>query len=150
MPECGGNDLRIARENANLRLWQVAKILNVSESCVHRWESEEAEPSSDTIDKLEELYKCPMLWHHWMLSHSDSYRRHYSPVSDTTTMGSVLRNRYAIEDILRLQEAIERDVSDDGQIDNLMNRDKYVELIKKAVACLSDTLARIEKRSGAK
>lgn len=76
--------------------------------------------------------------------------RHYSPISDTTTMGSVLRNRYAIEDILRLQEAIERDVSDDGKIDNLMNRDKYVELIKKAVACLSDTLARIEKRSGAK
>ena len=51
---------------------------------------------------------------------------------------------------LRLQEAIERDVSDDGKIDNMMNRDKHVELIKKAVACLSDTLARIEKRSGAK
>ena len=49
-----------------------------------------------------------------------------------------------------MQEAIERDVSDDGKIDNLMNRDKYVELIKKAVACLSDTLARVEKRRGAK
>lgn len=150
MPEFRGYELRTAREQAGLRLWQVALEIHTSESCIRRWEGDEAEPSPEVIDQLEELYKCPMLWHRWMLSHSDSYRRHYSPISDTTTMGSVLRNRYAIEDILRLQEAIERDVSDDGKIDNMMNRDKYIELIKKAVACLSDTLARIEKRGGAK
>ena len=150
MPEFRGYDLRTAREQAGLRLWQVAQGIHTSESCIRRWEGDEAEPSPEVIDQIEEMYKCPMMWHRWMLSHSDSYRRHYSPISDTTTIGSVLRNRYEIEDILRLQEAIECDVSDDGKIDNMMSRDKYVELIKKAVACLSDTLARIEKRSGAK
>lgn len=150
MPEFSGVDLKNARENAGLRQWQVAQLLHTSESCVRRWENDEAEPTPDVVDKLEELYKFPMLWHRWMLSHSDSYRRHYAPVSETNTTGSVLRNRYAIEDIMSIQEAIERDVSEDGIIDNLMNKDRYIETLKRAVACLSDTLARIEKRGGAK
>ena len=82
MPEFRGYELRTAREQAGLRLWQVAQEIHTSESCIRRWEGDEAEPSPEVIDQLEELYKCPMLWHRWMLSHSDSYRRHYSPVSD--------------------------------------------------------------------
>lgn len=49
-----------------------------------------------------------------------------------------------------LQSAIERDVSEDGRIDNPINRDKYEEVLRKAIACLTDTHARIEKRGGAK
>ena len=85
-----------------------------------------------------------------MLSNCDSYRRHYRGVDETTTAGSVLRGRFALEDVMGLQSTIERDVSEDGRIDNPINRDKYEEVLRKAIACMTDTLARIEKRSGAK
>lgn len=150
MTEFGGNDLRKARENAGIRQWQIASEIGVCEALIGRWERGEAFPSPDDVDRLEIAYKAPGLWHKWMLSNCDSYRRHYRGVDETTTAGSVLRGRFAIEDVMGLQSAIERDVSEDGRIDNPINRDKYEEVLRKAIACMTDTLARIEKRSGAK
>lgn len=150
MTEFGGNELRKARENAGIRQWQIASEIGVCEALVGRWERGEAFPSPDDVDRLEIAYKVPGLWHKWMLSNCDSYRRHYRGVDETTAEGSVLRGRCAIEDVMCLQSAIERDVSEDGRIDNPINRDKYEEVLRKAIACLTDTLARIEKRGGAK
>lgn len=140
MTEFGGNELRKARENAGIRQWQIASEIGVCEALIGRWERGEAFPSPDDVDRLEIAYKAPGLWHKWMLSNCDSYRRHYRGVDETTTAGSVLRGRFAIE----------RDVSEDGRIDNPINRDKYEEVLRKVIACLTDTLARIEKRGGAK
>jgi transcriptional regulator with XRE-family HTH domain len=150
MTEFGGNELRKARENAGIRQWQIASEIGVCEALIGRWERGEAFPSPDDVDRLEIAYKAQGLWHKWMLSNCDSYRRHYRGVDETTTAGSVLRGRFAIEDVMCLQSAIERDVSEDGRIDNPINRDKYEEVLRKAIACLTDTLARIEKRGGAK
>lgn len=144
MTEFGGNELRKARENAGIRQWQIASEIGVCEALVGRWERGEAFPSPDDVDRLEIAYKAPGLWHKWMLSNCDSYRRHYRGVDETTTAGSVLRGRFAIEDVMG------RDVSEDGRIDNPINRDKYEEVLRKAIACLTDTLAQIEKRGGAK
>ena len=40
MPEFRGYELRTAREQAGLRLWQVAQEIHTSESCIRRWEGE--------------------------------------------------------------------------------------------------------------
>lgn len=150
MQEFRGFELKSAREAAKFKVWQAAQLLHVSETTLRSWENDEYEPSPDTIDRLEDLYKCPGMWHKWMMSHCDSYRRRFNPVTDTTTTGSIVRNRYAFADFTGLQEAMERDALDNGQIDNQMNREKYIELIKKTLAYLMDTLARLEKRGGAK
>ena len=39
MPEFRGYELRTAREQAGLRLWQVAQEIHTSESCIRRWEA---------------------------------------------------------------------------------------------------------------
>lgn len=100
MTEFGGNELRKARENAGIRQWQIASEIGVCEALIGRWERGEAFPSPDDVDRLEIAYKAPGLWHKWMLSNCDSYRRHYRGVDETTTAGSVLRGRFAIEDVM--------------------------------------------------
>lgn len=136
-------DLRKAREAHGYPRWKLGEMLGVSESTVERWESGESVPTPDDVDHIGEVLSDPGLWHKWMLSHYDSYRRRYIGVEDLALPVSVMRSRYAMEDVAAMQSAVERDVMDSG-LDDKSLRAKYADGLRKGIACLSDTLNRVE------
>lgn len=136
--------LRKARESKGLPRWKLGEKISVSESTIERWESGAAIPTPEDIDNIGEALNEPTLWHKWMLSHYDSYRRRYIGCADMALPVSVMRNRYTMADVAQLQEAVERDVMD-GHIDDQDLSGQYAEKIRALIASLSDTLARIGK-----
>ena len=136
-------DLRKAREAHDLSRWKLGELLGVSESTVERWESGETKPTPDDVDRIGEALKEPMMWHRWMLSNCDSYRKRYIGCEDLALLGSVVRTRYALSGVTGLQEAVERDVMDGRLDDNALGK-RYAEQLREAIAALSDGLARVE------
>ena len=145
MAEYTEKDLRKAREAKGLPRWKLGEMVGVSESTIERWESGETVPTPEDIDNIGEALNEPAIWHKWMLSHYDSYRRRYIGCTDLALPVSVMRNRYTMADVAQLQEAVERDVMD-GRLDDRQLGDQYAEKIRALIASLSDTLAMIGKR----
>lgn len=52
--------LTAARVNAGFTLKEAAKLLNVSERTISRWESGKASPTVDYFIELCRLYNCPV------------------------------------------------------------------------------------------
>lgn len=142
MAEYTEKDLRKAREARNLSRWKLGELLGVSESTVERWETGETRPTPEDVDRLGEALSDPLMWHKWMLSNCESYRKRYIGCEDLALLGSVVRNRYALNGVTEMQEAIERDVMD-GHLDDKALGDRYAQAIRAAIAALGDTLARI-------
>lgn len=142
MAEYTEKDLRKAREARNLSRWKLGELLGVSESTVERWETGETKPTPEDVDRLGEALSDPLMWHKWMLSNCESYRKRYIGCEDLALLGSVVRNRYALNGVTEMQDAIERDVMD-GRLDNKALGDRYAQAIRAAIAALGDTLARI-------
>ena len=142
MAEYTEKDLRKAREARNLSRWKLGELLGVSESTVERWETGETKPTPEDVDRLGEALSDSLMWHKWMLSNCESYRKRYIGCEDLALLGSVVRNRYALNGVTEMQDAIERDVMD-GRLDDKALGDRYTLAIRAAIAALGDTLARI-------
>lgn len=142
MAEYTEKDLRKAREAQGLSRWKLGEIVGVSESTVERWESGETRPTPEDIDRIGEALHEPLMWHKWMLSNCESYRKRYIGCEDLALLGSVVRNRYALNGVSAMQAAIEQDVMD-GRLDDKKLGADYANAIKNAIAALGDTLARI-------
>lgn len=142
MSEYTEKDMRKARDAKGLPRWKLGEMVGVSESTVERWESGETVPTPEDVDRIGEALGEPTMWHKWMLSHYDSYRRRYIGCTDLALPVSVMRNRYMMEDVARIQGQVERDVMD-GKLDDEALATQYTESLKKLIASLSDTLARI-------
>ena len=121
---------------------ELAEKVFVTRQAVSRWETGETKPTPEDVDRLGEALSDPLMWHKWMLSNCESYRKRYIGCEDLALLGSVVRNRYALNGVTEMQDAIERDVMD-GRLDDKALGDRYAQAIRAAIAALGDTLARI-------
>jgi len=147
MSECAGKDLQNARIRADMRQWEVANACNVGESTIRRWESDsnESKPQPDDIDRYAQAVNDPTLWHRWMLSHYDSYRRRYINGSpDNGLFNAMARLKYEMEDVFQLHGNAERD-SFDGKIDDLHLKAQYIKELKDMIAAATDALQELLK-----
>ena len=147
MPECTNIDLENARSRRKIPRWKLATILGVSESTIARWENGEVQPEPDDVDRFASAVGDVMLWHRWMLSSYESYRRRYIDAVDQSLPVSIARSRYEMEDVMRLHDRVERDALDGAINDNGL-KTLYAKEIKEAIAALSDTLQRLESTAG--
>lgn len=143
MPECTNIDLENARLRQKMPRWKLAGLLGVSESTIARWENGEIRPEPDDVDRFANAVGNVMLWHRWMLSNYDSYRKRYFDAVDQSLPVSIARSRYEMEDVMRLHDRVERDALD-GTINDIGLKNAYAKEIKEAIAALSDTLQRLE------
>jgi transcriptional regulator with XRE-family HTH domain len=142
LPECTHIDLENARLRQKMPRWKLAGTLGVSESTVARWESGEIRPDPDDVDRFAAAVSDPTLWHRWMISTYDSYRRRYVESVDQSLPVSIARSKYEMADVMALQERVERDALD-GAIDDPKLKADYAKEIREAVAALTDTLQRL-------
>jgi len=145
LPECTNIDLENARVRRKLPRWKLAGLLGVSESTLARWENGEIRPDPDDVDRFATAVGDPTLWHRWMISTYDSYRKRYVNAMDQSLPVSIARSKYEMADVMALQERVERDALD-GTIDDPKLKASYTKEIREAVAALTDTLQRLEVR----
>ena len=147
MSECTNTDLENTRLRQKIPRWKLAWMLGVSESTIARWESGEIRPDPDDVDRFATAVSDPTLWHRWMLSTYDSYRRRYVNCVDQSLSTSISRSKYEMEDVIALQGRAERDALD-GKIDDPKLKAEYGKEIKEAIAALTDTLQLLEPEHG--
>ncbi len=145
MPECTNQDLRNAREAQNIPRWKLGSLIGVSESTIERWERGEVLPSPDDVDRIGEAVGDPTLWHRWMLSNVESYRKRYSETRNLSLPVAIMSVGHRMEDIKALQYMVERDAVD-GQIDDAKTRDEYERAIKNLIAQCTDVLNQLHGR----
>lgn len=135
MPEIVGKDLQAARKKAGFHRWQAANEMNVSESVIARWETDEVWPDPDQVYQLEKLYNAPGLWHGWMRSHYESYREMYPEAPNYQAPMAVMNVRHQLSDVIALQDAVERDVMD-GTLDDPVLKARYLKELDEAQAAI--------------
>lgn len=54
------NKLRSLREENKITQIELAKILNVTQSAVAKWENEESKPRADKLIKLAKIFNCSL------------------------------------------------------------------------------------------
>ncbi len=143
MAEFTNKDLKTARESRKMPRWKLGELMGVSESTIERWESGETQPQPDDVDNIGVALGDDTLWNRWMLSHYDSYRRRYINSNDSNNLlGTLASIKYEMQDVLALQERIERD-SIDGKIDDTDLEAKYTKELKEASAAIASGLQRL-------
>lgn len=142
MAEFTNQDLKSARMNSGITQWQMAQRVHMSESSIVRIENGEKLPTPDEIDSIADALGDPSIWHQWMISHYDSYRRRYLPTKSLDLPVSLMRTKQELEDVLSLQGRIERD-SIDGHIEDSSLKAKYIKEIKEAMSAMADCLQKL-------
>jgi len=143
LSECTNIDLETARMRKRMPRWKLAGLLGVSESTIVRWESGEIQPGPDDVDRFAAAVEDQTLWHRWMLSTYDSYRRRYVDSVNQSLPMSIARSKFEMADVMALQDRVERDALD-GVIDDPKLKAEYKKEVKEALAALGDTLQRLE------
>jgi transcriptional regulator with XRE-family HTH domain len=143
LAEFTNQDLKLAREALKMPRWKLATDVNVSESTSERWETGETQPHPDEVDRIAAALGDPTIWHRWMLSNYDSYRKRYINGNNGLELPVALMNvRHELSDVLKLQDHIERD-SVDGRIDDQSLKAAYTKEVKEALAALANSLQRL-------
>lgn len=145
MSQTGNIIIREAREAQDrMPRWKLGQMVGVSESTIERWESGDTEPSPDDVDTIGKVLNDPLLWHRWMHATYPSYRKRYPHAPTLELPVAVMRLGKGLDDVLALQDAIERDVMD-GVLDDRRQGSKYAERLRQLIAWAQDALPRIEK-----
>lgn len=145
MPECTGKDLQAARTRAKMTQWQLGVACNVSEHTIQRWESDSSEsmPEPDDVDRFALAVGDPTLWHRWMISHYDSYRRRYiGGIAFDTLAASMSKLRFEMDDVLQLYGGAERDGLD-GTIDDRQLKEAFTKELKDMISAAADLLQKV-------
>lgn len=117
MAECTYHDLRKARDARKLPRWEVANAVGVSEDTIERWETGKVQPDPEDVDRFAEAVGASGLWHRWMLSHYDSYRKRYRDAVNYALPVAFANLRHQMNDVLNIYDPVERDALD-GRIDD--------------------------------
>lgn len=145
MPECTNQDLRKAREaREDMPRWKLGSLIGVSESTIERWERGEVLPTPDDVDRIGEAVGDPTLWHRWMLSNVESYRRRYSETRNLSLPVAIMSVGHLVDDMRALQDEAERDAID-GKIDDPKTRIGYEQTLKSMIARCTDVLNQLGK-----
>ena len=142
MAECTHLDLRKAREARGIPQWKLAQELNVSEDTVQRWESGKSCLTPDDVDRLGDAVGDPTLWHRWMLSNVDSYRKRYVGAADYSLPIALQRMSLEMQDVQEMYNAVARDALD-GKVDNQKLREDYQNQLRKLSASVTDALSKL-------
>ena len=142
MPECTNLDLKKARETLKMPRWKLAAAINVSESTLERWESGESMPHPDEVDRIADALGDPLIWHRWMLSNYDSYRRRYIGSDDYSLPVMAMKLRHEMDDVRNLQDALERDAID-GHVDDQQLLNHSVTELKQMIQASTELLQRL-------
>ena len=142
MAECTHLDLRKAREARDWPRWKLAQEVGVSEDTVERWETGKSMPTPDDVDRIGEAVGDPQLWHRWMLSNVDSYRKRYIDATDLSLPVALQRLSLEIQDVQEMYNAVARDALD-GKIDNQQLRKEYQKQLRELTAAVTDALNKL-------
>lgn len=142
MAEFTHNDLKKARETRKMSRAILAEIVFVSEDTLERWESGKSRPDPEDVDRIGEALGDKTLWHKWMLSNYDSYRKRYIDAENYDLPIAIMKSRYELTDVLSLQDAVERGAIT-GQIDDPILKEKYRKEVQGAIASLSAVLQKL-------
>lgn len=145
MSECTNIDLRKARDAKNLTRWQLGNMIGVSESTIERWERGEVQPSPDDVDRIGEAVGDPTLWHRWMISNVDSYRKRYSKTRNLALPVAIMSVGHMVDDMQAIQEAAERDAVD-GILHDARTRTEYVQKLNDLISRCTDALQQIKNQ----
>ena len=145
MSECTNTDLENTRLRQKIPRWKLAGMLGVSESTIARWESGEIRPDPDDVDRFATAVSDPTLWHRWMLSNYDSYRRRYIDSKVNSGLPVLMaRYRYETGDVMAIHNSAERDALD-GKIDDPQLKQKLIKELQEQIAAGSDLLQELLK-----
>lgn len=133
MAECTYLDLRKAREARKMSRALLAEAIHVSDDTLERWETGKTTPDPEDVDRIGEALEDPSLWHRWMLSHYDSYRRRYFATQNLALPVAIANLGLKIEELLGMQHAALSDAID-GAIDNPALHGDYKERVQALVA----------------
>ncbi len=142
MSEFTNTELKKARESLKMPRWKLAAAVNVSESTLERWENGETLPHPDEVDRIADALGDPMIWHRWMLSNYDSYRRRYIGSDDYTLPVMAMKLRHEMDDVRALQDALERDALD-GRVDDQQLLGRAVAELKQMIQAGTELLQRL-------
>ena len=145
MSEFTNLDLRKAREAQKMPRWKLAVAVNVSESTLERWESGETMPHPDEVDRIADALGDPMIWHRWMLSTYDSYRRRYISADDYSLPVMAMKLRHEMDDVRALQDALERDAID-GHMDDETLLNRSITELQQMIQAGSELLQRLTRQ----
>lgn len=143
MSEKAGSLLKNARKSAEMTRQQVYQVTGISESVLERWERGETVPDLEGLDKLELLYRSPGLWQECLMLYYSSFRRHFPQMVKLDTLPALVNNRHQLQDVLDLNEKMERDAMD-GRIDDAAAKAQYIKECQEARAALTETITRLE------
>lgn len=143
MSEKAGALLKNARKMAGMTRPQVYQVTAISESVLERWERGETFPDLESLDKLELLYRSPGLWQECLALEYPSFRRHYPEMIRLETLPALVNNRHQLQDVLALNDAMERDAMD-GKIDDPAIKARYIKECQEARAALTEAITRLE------
>ena len=136
-------ELRRARESHKMPRWQLAQEIGVSEETLKRWEYGDQMPEPDDVGAIERALGERSMWHQGMMSHYDSYRERYSQAPAYGLTSAVIRTRYELNDVMTLQERVERDAVD-GRLDDPALKAEYIQQLKEAQAAIIQTLEELK------
>ncbi len=143
MSEKAGALIKNARKAAGMTRPQVYQVTAISESVLERWERGETIPDLESLDKLELLYRSPGLWQECLMLYYPSFRRHYPEIVKLDTLPALVNNRHQLQDVLALNDAMERDAMD-GKIDDAVVKARYLKECHEARAALTEAITKLE------
>lgn len=137
-------ELKAAREShGNMPRWKLAGKIGASESTIERWEKGEKKPEPEDVDNIGEALGMPEIWHQWMLSNHDSYRKRYTEIPHNDSLAETLmRTKYEAMDVVNVLNEVERDALS-GKLESPEQRRRIKKEAQEAMAALQQTLDKI-------
>ena len=135
-------DLRKARETRFSSRWQLAEKIGVSPDTVERWETGKQKPTPEDVDHIEEATGVKGIWHAWMCSNCDSYRKRYQNMRQNNLLASIVSVRHEMGDVMKLLDVVER-AAISGDINDPSLCKQFRKDLVEAVAAASDALSKL-------
>lgn len=144
MSEPAHQILKDARKEAGLTQIQVAALLSVSVEQVKRMERGDWIPEMADVDMMEEQLRDVGLFRRWARAQYPEIVKYFgaSDSRELRLLGAVVNTKHQIDDVLKLQDRVERDAVD-GQIDPTL-RNSYRQELEEAREAIETALGLLQ------
>ena len=144
MSEPAHQILKDARKEAGLTQLQVAALLSVSVEQVKRMERGDWIPEMADVDMMEEQLRDVGLFRRWARAQYPEIVKYFgaSDSRELGLLGAVVNTKHQIDDVLKLQDRVERDAVD-GQIDPTL-RNSYRQELEEAREAIETALGLLQ------
>ena len=144
MSEPAHQILKDARKEAGLTQIQVAALLSVSVEQVKRMERGDWIPEMADVDMMEEQLRDVGLFRRWARAQYPEIVNYFGAYESRALglLGAVAKTKQQIDDVLKLQDRVERDAVD-GQIDPTL-RNSYRQELEEAREAIETALGLLQ------